>query len=513
MDAPTTALSPIVLAREPGFRIGRVEVRPETCELVSDEGNRVLEPRVMQVLVALHQAGGHVVSRDDLLARCWSGRIVGEDAIHRVISRLRHEAEAVGGPFRVETITRVGYRMVETGAGERPPLPERRAGIDRRTWLAGAGGVALLGGAGLSAWRWRHPAMPAAARAKLEEGGRQSALGTVEGAAAALAAYKEAAALAPDHAEPWGELALSYTQEAQRGSPAQSLEAVNNARQAIARARAIDPDSPEAEAASIGLSMGNRRPDLLEVDRRLTRARQKHPDERLFPEMQCYFYAQVGRLGQALAAFDVLMGFLPDLPAVPAAARLYVMNNVGRVEEADRAMQQLLERFPRNIPVWFSAIKMLTYSGRFDRALAMLDDVNRRPIGVPKWNFALTRTQVLGLSQPTDYRERARRDTLDSARRGTGFAENAILFLAAIGDLDSAFGVANALYLDEGYRIGAQRFTSEQGLYDNRWRRTSVLFERTTAPLRADPRFLHLTRSLGLERYWKLGGTGPDYRA
>ena len=43
----------------------------------------MLDPRVMQVLVALTGAAGKVLSRDDLIALCWDGRIVGDNAINR----------------------------------------------------------------------------------------------------------------------------------------------------------------------------------------------------------------------------------------------------------------------------------------------------------------------------------------------------------------------------------------------------------------------------------------------
>ena len=48
----------------------------------------------MQVLVALHRAFPNVVSRDDLIASCWEGRVVGDDAINRAIGRLRRLSEA-----------------------------------------------------------------------------------------------------------------------------------------------------------------------------------------------------------------------------------------------------------------------------------------------------------------------------------------------------------------------------------------------------------------------------------
>src|SRR5689334_17798833 len=97
---------PVDLANEPDFRLGGLEVRPSLREV----GSEILEPRVMQVLVVLASRRGQVVSRDQLIATCWAGRVVGDDAINRCIARLRRLAETHGG-FAVETITRVGYRL------------------------------------------------------------------------------------------------------------------------------------------------------------------------------------------------------------------------------------------------------------------------------------------------------------------------------------------------------------------------------------------------------------------
>ena len=71
----------------------------------------------MQVLVALAGANGEILSRDDLIQACWEGRIVSENAIDRVISKLRRLAETVaGGSFHIETITKVGYRLLRNEA-------------------------------------------------------------------------------------------------------------------------------------------------------------------------------------------------------------------------------------------------------------------------------------------------------------------------------------------------------------------------------------------------------------
>src|ERR1700678_665978 len=113
--------SPVDLAREADFWLGASRVSPSTREVKRGSERETLEPRVVQVLVALFQAEGRVVSRDELIARCWEGRIVGEDAINRAIGRLRRLSEADGeASFRLETIPRVGFRLVpnETKSGE-----------------------------------------------------------------------------------------------------------------------------------------------------------------------------------------------------------------------------------------------------------------------------------------------------------------------------------------------------------------------------------------------------------
>ena len=118
-------LGRIVLAHEPPIRIGAVMIDPARRRVARDGGGEdILEPRVMQVLVALARAGGDILTRDELMASCWGDVIVGEDALSRVIGRLRRVTESTGsGTFRLETITRVGYRLVREGEAPAAPLP------------------------------------------------------------------------------------------------------------------------------------------------------------------------------------------------------------------------------------------------------------------------------------------------------------------------------------------------------------------------------------------------------
>lgn len=146
--------SVIDLAKEADFTLGGLSVAPSSREVTREGQCEALEPRVMQVLVALHSAKGAVVSRDDLITRCWEGRTVGEDAINRAIWRLRKLADANGGAdFTIETIARVGYRLkasqplppAETGsAGARP--------AHRRKPLWAAASVAVTAIAAAAAW-------------------------------------------------------------------------------------------------------------------------------------------------------------------------------------------------------------------------------------------------------------------------------------------------------------------------------------------------------------------------
>lgn len=154
----------IDLARASAFRIGPITVEPALRQVTAAR-SETLEPRVMQVLVVLAMANGGIVSRDDLVRQCWEGRIVGDDSITRVIARLRKLAEDHGdGAFRIETITKVGYRlvgpvvlaaaMVPKPLGQEAvvtSLAEMRATRTRRWSAAGLAAVMLVA-LGVAAW-------------------------------------------------------------------------------------------------------------------------------------------------------------------------------------------------------------------------------------------------------------------------------------------------------------------------------------------------------------------------
>ena len=113
----------IDLAHSQPFAIGPVAVTPSLRTIKGPGGEEVIEPKVMQVLIALGQSAGSILSRDDLIERCWDGRVVGESSINRVISLLRSALKSVcGDTVALENVPKVGYRVIVSPDWE--PLAE-----------------------------------------------------------------------------------------------------------------------------------------------------------------------------------------------------------------------------------------------------------------------------------------------------------------------------------------------------------------------------------------------------
>jgi TolB-like protein/Tfp pilus assembly protein PilF len=132
MDTLTRAFpsrTRIDLAGEADFALGALNVRPSRREVDAAGVRHILQPRVMQVLVALAHPTTEVVSHDELILRCWGGLSVGDDAVGRCIGQLRRFAgQWDTPPFEIETIAGVGYRLApanKPSAQTSLPLPNK----------------------------------------------------------------------------------------------------------------------------------------------------------------------------------------------------------------------------------------------------------------------------------------------------------------------------------------------------------------------------------------------------
>lgn len=145
------------LAKLAPFQIGAVEIRPASREVVRGDRLEILEPRIMQVLVLLATARGEILNRDDLIDACWGGRAVTDDAVNRVMSRLRRLARDFGS-FEIETVIKVGYRLVEM-----PPEPVAGGAFAKRWWAA-AIAIGAMAVAAIAVLHFAAPKAPGPAR-------------------------------------------------------------------------------------------------------------------------------------------------------------------------------------------------------------------------------------------------------------------------------------------------------------------------------------------------------------
>jgi len=149
------AWTAVDLGREADFALATLRVRPAAREVEGATAQTTtLEPRVMQVLVTLARQPGAVVSRDELIARCWGGRVVGDDAIHRCVARLRRLAGSHGG-FVIETVPKVGYRLLPDDPVAVPPAAVEQAPTRTPRLRVALGVAAALAVAAFAVWIWR----------------------------------------------------------------------------------------------------------------------------------------------------------------------------------------------------------------------------------------------------------------------------------------------------------------------------------------------------------------------
>src|SRR5258707_3142287 len=115
-------------ASEPSAAVafGRFRVLPRRRELLADGQPVKLGGRAFDVLLALIEARGAVVTKDALMTRVWPDRIVEENALQSQMSALRM---ALGADRDlVRTVSGRGYQFI----GEVRPVPsgDENAGAD-----------------------------------------------------------------------------------------------------------------------------------------------------------------------------------------------------------------------------------------------------------------------------------------------------------------------------------------------------------------------------------------------
>ncbi len=95
------------------FRFGDWLVTPASNSVHNGAEERQMEPRAMDVLVALTARPGEVIATEQLLTTCWGSNIGGDNPVHKTIAQLRKVlGDSSAAPRYIETIRKRGYRTV-----------------------------------------------------------------------------------------------------------------------------------------------------------------------------------------------------------------------------------------------------------------------------------------------------------------------------------------------------------------------------------------------------------------
>ncbi|AOE49380.1 winged helix-turn-helix domain-containing protein [Kangiella sediminilitoris] len=94
------------------IKVGDWFVYPDTNKLCFNDVEHYIEPLAMDVLVYFAQHPQQVVSRNELIDAVWSGRIVGDHAVYRIINKLRKTLAKDSEQEYIKTIRKKGYQLV-----------------------------------------------------------------------------------------------------------------------------------------------------------------------------------------------------------------------------------------------------------------------------------------------------------------------------------------------------------------------------------------------------------------
>lgn len=500
------------LAHRDDFRIGNVLVRPSLRLFEGAGAHALAEPRVMRVMLALADAGGTVLSREDLTRICWDGLIVGDEAINRAIFELRRIGRTVDGNFEIETIPRVGYRLI--GEVFRESVGDKdfiggvpRLSLGRRYAIGGA--LAALTIAGLTSFAALSRPDPRAAALRLR--GEQALRdGLPDSDEQGLGFLREAASIEPENAAGWGLLALAFRNISEHSEPGGTARALQASERATARAVAIDPREGNALAAQATL-----RPeygDWYAAEDRLQAVLSVAPDHAYTLASLGFLYESVGRSRES-ALLTAKAAALQPLSPVYQYRLAYKHWILGRLTEADQVIDRAVQLWPRHPSVIFARLLIYVWTGRTEPALDMLNDNDAIKEAMPPRAVKLWRLSIEALrSERPEDKVRARDAQIAAATRSPGLAVIAVQILSLLGFVDEAFAVAEGYLLRHGRMTGSLRLSHDQLVVNDQQRRKIMLFNPCTKAMRADDRFSGLVNAIGLTEYWKLRGVRPDYQ-
>ena len=459
------------LADEADFAVGAIIARPSQSRIVANGKITRIEPRMMQVLVALTQARGATVARGELIDRCWGGLALSNDALNRVIARLRRVLHEAAAGEEIETLPKIGYRLVAAAAAGTPAVTLEPGGLP----------AAMLAENQLAELYRR-------ALHGLEQPSREQ----LELAAALL---REVTQRAPRSALAWAGLAEAQRMLMLYLPPELQDSARSEAWQSAEHALALDPNTGDALATMADLvpRFGNWR----EIERRIEHALAIAPRSERLALVKAQFRAAIGDVEASAALFEQLRAANPLSAriAIGCAATLF---DSGRTDDALTMIDGAHRLWPALILVWSECVRLNVAAKRFERAQQLLD---APPTGIAPEdpNLARRRLHLIAL------RDRRATDVRAAIENFTAFAELglepaivATYALATLGSIHSALTVAEAIFAENPPQARALGMTMTKTFALAGQPDTTVLFRRDIAALRQSPRFAGVLDRIGL---------------
>ncbi len=294
---------------------------------------------------------------------------------------------------------------------------------------------------------------------------------------------------APSFGLPRAMLALETARNAQTASSAQREALREEARREAERALRDDAYVGEAYVAL----------DMTEQRRNWTRREDVLEEglgqDEFNPELNARYasvLAELGRLSDALTYARRASAFEP-LSTTRRIDVGHALLQTGDAEAARDVAQdpELASELDREL--WLLRLRVAFWSGNYDDALALLDapaSEVRSTRARQCWRQAVDamRSQAGSPARATGVR-----NVVGCARSGDLAAQQALMMLVDLGDLDEAFALARLRFVDEGN--GGEE----------------VMFAPAMRAMRNDGRFMPLMKDIGLLRHWRLSGRWPDF--
>lgn len=298
--------------------------------------------------------------------------------------------------------------------------------------------------------------------------------------------FERVTKLAPDFAPGWAYLALSrasFANDQQDASPAAHAAAVQSARQAIAIARKMDPNSAYPYHAEYHL-LANGDAQALGL---LQKAAKLDPDDGLIQMHVADELTSVGRMAEAVQAAQRAVELEPGAPYA-RGEYIQALTYCGQFSRAKAELAEARKRWPSDPAIDLADFSLQFRYGDPRAALELLPRM-----GVTDADMEAFRKAIAARLDPTPANvDQAIAAT--KARWGSALQmRNRVLLLAGnLGKVDEAY----KLLEDPNFQPFVER---------------DALFRPDFRAVRADPRFMGIAAKLGLVRYWRQSGSWPDF--